>query len=115
MHLGTIVGIVLAVLVVAAIILAGVYISGHPTSNAALFFIEVGSPLCFCICVSLAIQYLPLPSSSLPRHTPGASSHPRNLHQLLQAHLTLARALLVPKPQGTPPGFLSCLLLLSRW
>ncbi|XP_015426276.1 PREDICTED: plexin domain-containing protein 1 [Myotis davidii] len=39
-HLGTIVGIVLAVLVVAAIILAGVYISGHPTSNAALFFIE---------------------------------------------------------------------------
>ncbi|XP_053425407.1 plexin domain-containing protein 1 isoform X2 [Nycticebus coucang] len=40
MHLGTIVGIVLAVLLVAAIILAGIYISGHPTSNAALFFIE---------------------------------------------------------------------------
>ncbi|XP_023381299.1 plexin domain-containing protein 1 [Pteropus vampyrus] len=39
-HLGTIVGIVLAVLLVAAIILAGIYISGHPTSNAALFFIE---------------------------------------------------------------------------
>ncbi|KAF6096253.1 plexin domain containing 1 [Phyllostomus discolor] len=39
-HLGTIVGIVLAVLLVAAIILVGVYISGHPTSNAALFFIE---------------------------------------------------------------------------
>nr|KAF6292216.1 plexin domain containing 1 [Pipistrellus kuhlii] len=39
-HLGTIVGIVLAVLVVAAMVLAGVYISGHPTSNAALFFIE---------------------------------------------------------------------------
>lgn len=82
MHLGTIVGIVLAVLVVAAIILAGVYISGHPTSNAALFFIEVGSPLCFCLCVSLAIQYLPLPSSSLPRDTPGSCSHLRNLHRL---------------------------------
>uniref|UniRef100_A0A8C0PWJ4 Plexin domain containing 1 n=1 Tax=Canis lupus familiaris TaxID=9615 RepID=A0A8C0PWJ4_CANLF len=40
-HLGTIVGIVLAVLLVAAIILAGIYINGHPTSNAALFFIEV--------------------------------------------------------------------------
>lgn len=39
-HLGTIVGIVLAVLVVAAMVLAGVYISSHPTSNAALFFIE---------------------------------------------------------------------------
>ncbi|XP_019494426.1 PREDICTED: plexin domain-containing protein 1 isoform X3 [Hipposideros armiger] len=39
-HLGTIVGIVLAVLLVVAIILAGIYISGHPTSNAALFFIE---------------------------------------------------------------------------
>ncbi|XP_007638544.1 plexin domain-containing protein 1 [Cricetulus griseus] len=39
-HLGTIVGIVLAVLLVAAIILAGIYISGHPNSNAALFFIE---------------------------------------------------------------------------
>lgn len=40
-HLGTIVGIVLAVLLVAALILAGIYISGHPNSNAALFFIEV--------------------------------------------------------------------------
>ncbi|KAK2503565.1 hypothetical protein MC885_009034 [Smutsia gigantea] len=39
-HLGTIVGIVLAVLLVAAIILAGIYINNHPTSNAALFFIE---------------------------------------------------------------------------
>uniref|UniRef100_A0A8C8T055 Plexin domain containing 1 n=1 Tax=Peromyscus maniculatus bairdii TaxID=230844 RepID=A0A8C8T055_PERMB len=39
-HLGTIVGIALAVLLVAAIILAGIYISGHPNSNAALFFIE---------------------------------------------------------------------------
>ncbi|XP_004378074.1 plexin domain-containing protein 1 [Trichechus manatus latirostris] len=39
-HLGTIVGIVLAVLLLAAIILAGIYINGHPTSNAALFFIE---------------------------------------------------------------------------
>ncbi|XP_053767710.1 plexin domain-containing protein 1 isoform X2 [Desmodus rotundus] len=39
-HLGTIVGIVLAALLVAAIILVGIYISGHPTSNAALFFIE---------------------------------------------------------------------------
>ncbi|XP_037665307.1 plexin domain-containing protein 1 [Choloepus didactylus] len=40
LHLGTIVGIVLAVLLVAAIILAGIYINSHPTSNAALFFIE---------------------------------------------------------------------------
>ncbi|XP_038609911.1 plexin domain-containing protein 1 [Tachyglossus aculeatus] len=37
---GTIVGIVLAVLLTAGIILAGIYINGHPTSNAALFFIE---------------------------------------------------------------------------
>ncbi|XP_077020672.1 plexin domain-containing protein 1 isoform X3 [Tamandua tetradactyla] len=40
LHVGTVVGVVLAVLLVAAIILAGIYISGHPTSNAALFFIE---------------------------------------------------------------------------
>lgn len=40
-HAGTIVGIVLAVLLIAAIILAGIYINSHPTSNAALFFIEV--------------------------------------------------------------------------
>ncbi|KAM5273951.1 plexin domain-containing protein 1 [Ctenodactylus gundi] len=39
-HLGTIVGIVLAVLLVAAIILAGIYVNSHPNSNAALFFIE---------------------------------------------------------------------------
>lgn len=39
-HLGTTVGIVLAVVLVMAVILAGIYISGHPTSNAALFFIE---------------------------------------------------------------------------
>ncbi|XP_069884257.1 plexin domain-containing protein 1 isoform X2 [Dipodomys merriami] len=39
-HLGTIVGIVLAVLLVAVIILVGIYINGHPNSNAALFFIE---------------------------------------------------------------------------
>ena len=44
-HTGTIVGIVLAVLLIAAIILAGIYINSHPTSNAALFFIEVsGEP-----------------------------------------------------------------------
>lgn len=49
-HLGTTVGIVLAVLLVAAIILAGIYISGHPNSNAALFFIEVSvefTRICF--------------------------------------------------------------------
>ncbi|XP_069642523.1 plexin domain-containing protein 1 [Haliaeetus albicilla] len=39
-HTGTIVGIVLAVLLIATIILAGIYINSHPTSNAALFFIE---------------------------------------------------------------------------
>ncbi|XP_061873863.1 plexin domain-containing protein 1 [Colius striatus] len=39
-HTGTIVGIVLAVLLIAAIILTGIYINSHPTSNAALFFIE---------------------------------------------------------------------------
>lgn len=44
-HTGTIVGIVLAVLLIAAIILAGIYINSHPTSTAALFFIEVsGGP-----------------------------------------------------------------------
>ncbi|XP_050841474.1 plexin domain-containing protein 1 [Serinus canaria] len=37
---GTLVGIVVAVLVLAGAILAGIYISGHPTSSAALFFIE---------------------------------------------------------------------------
>ncbi|XP_036254800.1 plexin domain-containing protein 1 [Molothrus aeneus] len=37
---GTVVGIVVAVLVLAGAILAGIYISGHPTSSAALFFIE---------------------------------------------------------------------------
>ncbi|XP_068852768.1 plexin domain-containing protein 1 isoform X1 [Aphelocoma coerulescens] len=40
MPTGTIVGIVVAVLLLAGIILAGIYISGHPTSTAALFFIE---------------------------------------------------------------------------
>ncbi|KGL94982.1 Plexin domain-containing protein 1, partial [Charadrius vociferus] len=39
-HTGTIVGIVLAVVLIAGIILAGIYINSHPTSNAALFFIE---------------------------------------------------------------------------
>ncbi|XP_030324487.1 plexin domain-containing protein 1, partial [Calypte anna] len=39
-HTGTIVGIVLAVVLLAGIILAGIYINSHPTSNAALFFIE---------------------------------------------------------------------------
>uniref|UniRef100_A0A8C6ZTD2 Plexin domain containing 1 n=1 Tax=Nothoprocta perdicaria TaxID=30464 RepID=A0A8C6ZTD2_NOTPE len=39
-HTGTIVGIVLAALLIATIILAGIYINSHPTSNAALFFIE---------------------------------------------------------------------------
>ncbi|KFQ27856.1 Plexin domain-containing protein 1, partial [Mesitornis unicolor] len=39
-HTGAIVGIVLAVVVVAAVILAGIYINSHPTSTAALFFIE---------------------------------------------------------------------------
>lgn len=65
MHLGTIVGIVLAVLLVAAIILAGIYINGHPTSNAALFFIEVGAG-------SVRLQlhhprpHQPFPSCSVP-------------------------------------------------
>ncbi|XP_044300450.1 plexin domain-containing protein 1 [Varanus komodoensis] len=40
LHTGTIVGIVLAILLIAAIILAGIYISSKPTSSAALFFIE---------------------------------------------------------------------------
>uniref|UniRef100_A0A672U5T4 Plexin domain containing 1 n=1 Tax=Strigops habroptila TaxID=2489341 RepID=A0A672U5T4_STRHB len=39
-HTGMIVGIVLAVLLIAVIILAGIYINSHPTSTAALFFIE---------------------------------------------------------------------------
>ncbi|XP_033926240.1 plexin domain-containing protein 1 [Melopsittacus undulatus] len=39
-HTGTIVGIVLAVLLLALIILAAIYINSHPTSTAALFFIE---------------------------------------------------------------------------
>lgn len=39
-HIGTIVGIVLAVLLIAAIILTGIYINSHPTSSAAMFFIK---------------------------------------------------------------------------
>lgn len=39
-HTGTIVGIILAVLLIAAIILAGIYISSNPTSSAALFFVK---------------------------------------------------------------------------
>ncbi|XP_069093573.1 plexin domain-containing protein 1 isoform X3 [Pleurodeles waltl] len=39
-NIGTIVGIVLAVLLIAAIILTGIYINSHPTSNAAMFFIK---------------------------------------------------------------------------
>ncbi|KAH0626712.1 hypothetical protein JD844_001835 [Phrynosoma platyrhinos] len=39
-HTGTIIGIVLAVLLIAVIILAGIYISSKPTSSAALFFLE---------------------------------------------------------------------------
>ncbi|XP_007424206.1 plexin domain-containing protein 1, partial [Python bivittatus] len=39
-HTGTIVGIFLAVLLIAAIILAGIYITSNPTSSAALFFIK---------------------------------------------------------------------------
>ncbi|XP_064030318.1 plexin domain-containing protein 1 [Pogoniulus pusillus] len=39
-HTGSIVGMVLAVLLLAGIILAGIYISSHPTSSAALFFLE---------------------------------------------------------------------------
>nr|XP_008111757.1 PREDICTED: plexin domain-containing protein 1 [Anolis carolinensis] len=40
LHTGTIVGIVLAVLLIAVIILAVIYISSNPTSSAALFFLE---------------------------------------------------------------------------
>lgn len=83
-HLGTIVGIVLAVLLVAAIVLAGIYINGHPTSNAALFFIEVStgfgpsSAVCLRISVSQAMGHLPLPATSLPSHLPGSCSFLRN-------------------------------------
>ncbi|XP_062364294.1 plexin domain-containing protein 1 [Cinclus cinclus] len=37
---GTVVAIAVSVLLLAGIILAGIYVSGHPTSTAALFFIE---------------------------------------------------------------------------
>ncbi|XP_020649718.3 plexin domain-containing protein 1 isoform X1 [Pogona vitticeps] len=40
LHTGTIVGIVLAVLFIAVIILAGIYIISNPTSSAALFFLK---------------------------------------------------------------------------
>ncbi|XP_004633748.1 plexin domain-containing protein 1 [Octodon degus] len=39
-RLGAIVGVVLAVLLVAALTLTGIYISGHPNSSAALFLIQ---------------------------------------------------------------------------
>ncbi|KAB0398620.1 hypothetical protein E2I00_013866, partial [Balaenoptera physalus] len=77
LHLGTIVGIVLAILLLAAIILAGIYINGHPTSNAALFFIE----------------YLPLPISSLTRHMPASCFHLRDFIDSIQAQLALAGTL----------------------
>ena len=73
MHLGTIVGLVLAVLLVASIILAGIYINGHPTSNAALFFIEVcvgwGDPSAIPICVSIPQPFSPYLSSFHPSPT----------------------------------------------
>lgn len=53
-------GIVLAVLLIAAIILAGIYINSHPTSNAALFFIEVsGEPYPWPVFSSSAISTNP--------------------------------------------------------
>jgi len=55
-HTGTIVGIVLAVVLIAAIILAGIYVNSHPTSNAALFFIEVsGDPWCWAVLSFLSL------------------------------------------------------------
>lgn len=48
-HTGTIVGILLAVLLIAAIILAGIYITSNPTSSAALFFIEVSLRKVSCL------------------------------------------------------------------
>ncbi|KAL6045765.1 hypothetical protein STEG23_014678, partial [Scotinomys teguina] len=59
-HLGTIVGIVLAVFLVATIILAGIYVSGHPNSNAALFFIELHNPTI----MQMFFLLLPPPSPS---------------------------------------------------
>ncbi|EPY87169.1 plexin domain-containing protein 1 [Camelus ferus] len=96
-HLGTIVGIVLAVFLVAAIILAGIYINGHPTSNAALFFLEVSAQLgcsstvCVCVSVFPATQYLPLPISSLTCHMPGSCFHLRDFINSIRAHLALRR------------------------
>lgn len=59
LHTGTIVGIVLAVLFIAVIILAGIYISSNPTSSAALFFLKVSfrnsSGLKYYIYMSLKI------------------------------------------------------------
>ncbi|KAJ7313732.1 hypothetical protein JRQ81_005380 [Phrynocephalus forsythii] len=40
LHTGTIIGIILAVLFIAVIILAGIYITSNPTSSAALFFLK---------------------------------------------------------------------------
>uniref|UniRef100_A0A803WCP0 Plexin domain containing 1 n=1 Tax=Ficedula albicollis TaxID=59894 RepID=A0A803WCP0_FICAL len=42
---GTVVAVAVAVLLLAGLILAGIYISGHPSSPAALFFIEVRGQL----------------------------------------------------------------------
>ncbi|XP_005999575.1 plexin domain-containing protein 1 isoform X2 [Latimeria chalumnae] len=39
-HTGTVVGIALAVILIAVIILVVIYVNSHPTSTAALFFIE---------------------------------------------------------------------------
>lgn len=65
-HTGTIVGIVLAVLLIATIILAGIYINSHPTSNTALFFIEVsGEPYPWLVYSYSAINTNPnLPEES---------------------------------------------------
>lgn len=76
MSLGTAVGVALAILLVAAIVLAGIYISGHPTSNAALFFIEVSAEWRWAT-LSLLLPTSPLSVSSTRAHlpvSPGRSS-----------------------------------------
>ncbi|RMC01400.1 hypothetical protein DUI87_21838 [Hirundo rustica rustica] len=81
---GAVVGIVVSVLLLAGIILAGIYVSGHPTSAAALFFMEVSdggvtpssSSSRFPGSVSFPPSQIPRSVSFPPPQIPGSVSFP---------------------------------------
>ncbi|RMC01385.1 hypothetical protein DUI87_21823 [Hirundo rustica rustica] len=70
---GAVVGIVVSVLLLAGIILAGIYVSGHPTSAAALFFMEVSDG---GVTPSSSSSRFPGSVSFPPSQIPGSVSFP---------------------------------------